>query len=71
MKRNGFSKEQIEDVHLLAKIRQTKNIIEENLDSSLSKLGKAGLFKNTSYEFLQEKIEQLSLDKCHFIERRF
>ena len=69
--KNGFKKEQLEDVHLLAKIRQTKNIIEDNLDTSLSKLGKAGLFKNTSYEFLQEKIEQLSLDNVTLLKGDF
>ena len=69
--KNGFNKEQIEDVRLLAKIRQTKNIKNENLNSSLSKLGKAGLFKNTSYEFLQQKIEQLSLDNVTLLKGDF
>lgn len=68
---NGFGKEQIRDVHLLAKIRQTKHISKENLDSSLSKLGKAGLFKNTSYEFLKDKIEQLSLKNITLLKGDF
>ena len=67
----GFSKQQIEDVHLLAKIKQTKNIKKENLDYSLSKLGKAGLFKNTSYEFLQQKIDQLSLTNVTLLKGDF
>ena len=68
---NGFSKEHIEDVHLLAKIRQTKNIKKENLDSSLSKLGKSGLFQNTSFEYLQNKIEELSLTNITLLKGDF
>lgn len=68
---NGFTKEQIEDANLLAKIRLSKNIKKDNLDSSLAKLGKSGLFTNTSYDLLQEKIEHLSLKNITLLKGDF
>ena len=69
--KNGFTKEQIKDVDLLAKIRLTKNSKIENLNLSLAKLGKSGLFTNTSFELLQEKIEQLSLTNITLLKGDF
>ena len=70
--KNGFAKSQIEDVNLLSKIRLSNNDIKKNnLDSSLSKLGASGLFTNTSYEFLINKIEELSLTNITLIKGDF
>ena len=68
----GFKKEQIEDVKLLSNIKLSKKDKEiDNLNSSLSKLGKSGLFTDTSYEFLTEKIQRLSLDNISLIKGEF
>ena len=69
---NGFDKEQIEDAHLLAKIRlSNKNIDSKNINSTLSELGKSGLFKKTSYKMLLNKIEELSLTNITLIKGDF
>ncbi len=70
--KNGFAKSHIEDVNLLSKIKLSNNDIgKNNLDSSLSKLGKSGLFTNTSYELLISKIEQLSLTNITLLKGDF
>ncbi len=68
----GFSKEHIEDVNLLSKIRLNKeDLKEKNLNISLTKLGKSGLFNDTSYEDLLQKIERFSLDNITLIKGEF
>ena len=70
--RNGFSKDQINDVHLLMKLRLSKKEIENNeVNSSLIKLGKSGLFKDTSFEKLLEKIQLFSLDNITLVKGEF
>ena len=71
-KKNGFEDQHIKDAKLLAKIKMTnKEIDKENLNLSLSKLGKSGLFKNTSYDLLLEKIEKLNLKNITLIKGDF
>tara|TARA_B100000963_G_scaffold348123_1_gene355246 strand:- start:1612 stop:2427 length:816 start_codon:yes stop_codon:yes gene_type:complete len=68
----GFSKEHIKDVKLLSNIK----LLQEdqkfgNLDLSLNKLGKSGLFQNTSFDLLLEKIERFSLENVSLIKGEF
>ena len=68
----GFSEKQIEDVNLLSKIRLNKeDLKEKDLNHSLTKLGKSGLFKETSYENLLEKIEKFSLKNITLVKGEF
>jgi len=68
----GFSKDHLNDIKLLEKIKLTKNEIEENnILGSLTKLGKSGVFKDTSHAFLLEKIEKLELNNITLVKGDF
>ena len=71
-KSNGFSEEIIADANLLSTIKFSKSKNnDERLSETLSKIGKSGLFKDTSYENLLNKIDKLSLSNITLIKGDF
>ncbi len=71
-KANGFSEEIIANANLLSRIKLSKNKNnDERLSETLSKIGKSGLFQDTSYEDLLNKIDKLSLSNITLIKGDF